>query len=195
MHIEGRLLLLNNIDKHITIGDEEKSYFLSLLQERTYYKKELLLREGDTCTNFTFICKGFAKSYLVDKKGDQHILTIASKDWWVADVMSYVSSNPGNLFIEAIETTHTLLLSRVHRLQLLEKVPAFERYFRILTERAFAVSQQRIVDILSLPAAERFEKFQQQYAHIASALTQQQIASFIGVTPAFFSRMLKAKRK
>lgn len=135
------------------------------------------------------------KSYLLDQKGEEHILTIAPADWWVVDYMSFVFGQPGNLFIEAIENTSTLILTKEKREELFRKIPPFERYFRILTERAFAVNQQRVTDILSLTAAERFEKFQQRYAHIANSLTQQQIASFIGVTPAFFSRMLKAKRK
>lgn len=193
--MDGQALILRNVSKYIAISDEEKAYFLSLLQSRDYYRKEYLQREGNHCSNFTYITKGCVKSYLLDQKGDEHILTIAPVDWWVVDYMSFVFERSGNLFIEAIENTSTLILTKENREELFRKVPRFEQYFRILTERAFAVNQQRVTDILSLTAAERYEKFQQRYAHIAGSLTQQQIASFIGVTPAFFSRMLKAKRK
>lgn len=193
--MDGQALILRNVSNYISITGEEKTYFLSLLQSRNYHRKEYLQREGSNCNNFTFITTGCVKSYLLDQKGEEHILTIAPADWWVVDYMSFVFEQPGNLFIEAIENTSTLILTKEKRQELFRKIPLFERYFRILTERAFAVNQQRVTDILSLTAAERFEKFQQRYAHIASSLTQQQIASFIGVTPAFFSRMLKARRK
>lgn len=193
--MDGQALILRNITKYISISEEEKAYFLSLLQPRDYHRKEYLQREGSHCNSFTFITQGCVKSYLLDQKGDEHILTIAPADWWVVDYMSFVFDTPGNLFIAAIENTSTLILTKEKRAELFRKIPLFEQYFRILTERAFAVSQQRVTDILSLSAAERFEKFQERYAHIAGALTHQQIASFIGVTPAFFSRMLKAKRK
>lgn len=192
--MNGRELLLQNIARHIMLSEQEQSYFCSLLSERHYSKKTYLLREGDTCNSFHFITQGCVRTYLRDQKGEEHILTIAATDWWVADFMSYVLERPSNLFIEAIEHTSTLILTKTGRVALFRQIPQFERYFRILTERAFAFSQQRITDSLSLTAAERLQQFRERYAHIAGSLTQQQIASFIGVTPAFFSRMLKKER-
>lgn len=186
-------LITGNIRKHIQVTDDELNYFILLLQEANYHRKEILLREGEVCTHFTFIVSGCIKSYLVDTKGDEHILTIASNDWWVADINSFVTARPGNLFLEAIEHTSALLLSRKKQEQLFERLPQFERYFRILTERAFAVSQQRIVDAMSLTASERLDKFLARYPSIVPALTHQQIASYIGVTASFFSRMIKGR--
>ncbi|NML22912.1 Crp/Fnr family transcriptional regulator [Pseudoflavitalea sp. G-6-1-2] len=187
--------ILKHAGQYISLTSEEKEYFFSLLQSKTYYRKEYLQREGNNCNSFTFIIKGCVKSYLLDEKGEEHILTIASADWWVVDYMSFVFDHPGSLFIEAIENTSTLILTKEKREELFKKIPAFNQYFRIITERAFAVSQQRVTDILSLPATERYDKFLERYKGIADSLTQQQIASFIGVTPAFFSRMLKARRR
>lgn len=186
-------LITGNIRKHIQVTDDELNYFILLLQEANYHRKEILLREGEVCSHFIFIVSGCIKSYLVDTKGDEHILTIASNDWWVADINSFVTARPGNLFLEAIEHTSALLLSRKKQEQLFERLPQFERYFRILTERAFAVSQQRIVDAMSLTASERLDKFLTRYPSIVPALTHQQIASYIGVTASFFSRMIKGR--
>ena len=186
-------LITDNIRKHIRVTDDELNYFILLLREANYHRKELLLREGEVCTHFTFIVSGCIKSYLVDAKGEEHILTIAPRDWWVADINSFVTARPGNLFLEAIEHTSALLLSRKNQEQLFERLPQFERYFRILTERAFAVSQQRIVDAMSLTASERLDKFLARYSSIVPSLTHQQIASYIGVTASFFSRMIKGK--
>ncbi|NML36791.1 Crp/Fnr family transcriptional regulator [Chitinophaga sp. G-6-1-13] len=186
--------ILQNVAKQISLSEAEKSFFCSLLQERQYHKKEYLLREGSICNQLAFIISGCVKSYLLDQKGNEHILTIAIADWWIADYQSLVFDTPSELFIEAVEPTTALLLTKEKRETLFARIPHFEQYFRILTERAFAVSQQRITDILSLPAAERYEQFLRRYHRIAGAFSQQQIASFIGVTPAFFSRMLKSKR-
>ncbi|MBC9911575.1 Crp/Fnr family transcriptional regulator [Chitinophaga varians] len=186
--------ILQNVEKHIPLSEADKVFFCSLLQERRYQKKEYLLREGNICHQLAFITSGCVKSYLLDRKGNEHILTIAIADWWVADYQSLVFDTPSELFIEAVEPTTALLLTKEKRNMLFARIPPFEQYFRILTERAFAVSQQRITDILSLPAAERYEQFLRRYHRIAGSFSQQQIASFIGVTPAFFSRMLKSKR-
>lgn len=186
--------ILQNVAKHISLSEEERNFFCSLLQERQYHKKEYLLREGNICNQLVFLNSGCVKSYLLDQKSNEHILTIAVADWWVADYQSLVFDTPSELFIEAVEPTAALLLTKANREILFTRIPRFEQYFRILTERAFAMSQQRITDILSLPAAERYEQFLRRYHRIAGAFSQQQIASFIGVTPAFFSRMLKSRR-
>ncbi|WDF66593.1 Crp/Fnr family transcriptional regulator [Flavobacterium sp. KACC 22763] len=187
-------LLQENIRKRIEVTDDEMSYFIFLLQQKKYNRKQILHREGEISHSFTFIVSGCVKSYLIDKKGEEHILTIAPSDWWITDINSFVSATPGNLFMEAIEPATALLLSREKQELLLSKLPKFEKYFRILTEKAFAVSQQRIIDYMSLTALERLEKFVASYPSVISSLTQQQIASYIGVTPSFFSRMIKGKK-
>lgn len=184
-------LILANIGRHISLTAEESSYFTQLLRPGHYARRELLLMEGAVCTDFTFIVSGCMKSYLLDQQQKEHILTFAAPDWWIADINSFITGNPGNLFIQAISETHTLALSRRNQEILLREIPKFERCFRILTERAFAASLQRNIDAMSLSALERFEKFRLQYPYLLSLLSDQEIASYIGVTPSFFSRMLK----
>jgi len=72
---------------------------------------------------------------------------------------------------------------------LYHSIPKLERFFRILTENSLVASQQRLMDNLSLSAEERFEKFTKKYPSLIQHVSQKQIASFIGVTPEFFSKM------
>ena len=64
-----------------------------------------------------------------------------------------------------------------------------ERFFRILTQNALVANQERIMDNLSLSAEERFDKFCKRYTGLTHKIPQKQIASYIGVTPEFFSKM------
>ena len=45
------------------------------------------------------------------------------------------------------------------------------------------------MDNLSLSAEERFEKFSKKYPDLIQKVPQKQIASYLGVTPEFFSKM------
>ena len=102
---------------------------------------------------------------------------------------SFVSGKPGTLFVDAVEDTEALLLSREDQLQLFNNIPKFERYFRILTEKSLVSSRQRMMDNLSLTAQERYETFCNYYPTLINALPQKMIASYIGVTPEFLSKM------
>ena len=72
---------------------------------------------------------------------------------------------------------------------LYEKIPKFERFFRILIENSLVANQERLMDNLSLSAEERFEKFCSKHPQLVNKVPQKQIASYIGVTPEFFSKM------
>jgi CRP-like cAMP-binding protein len=116
-------------------------------------------------------------------------LSFAPPDWWMADLYSLFSQKPGTLNIEALEDTETILLSKSAQEKLYLEVPKFERFFRILTENSLVANQQRIVDNLSLTAEERYNLFCKRYPTLIDHLPLKQIASYIGVTPEFFSRM------
>ena len=116
-------------------------------------------------------------------------MSFACKGWWISDMYSLLSQKPGNLFIEVIEDAEVILLSKENQEQLYHDIPKLERFFRILTENSLVANQERIMNNLSLSAEERFEKFSQKYPTLIQQVPQKQIASFIGVTPEFFSKM------
>ena len=111
------------------------------------------------------------------------------RDWWITDMYSFVSQDKGHLNIDAIEITEIFLLSRADQLQLFDDIPKFERFFRIITEKALVSSRQRLLENLSLTAQERYSNFCNNYPSLINTLPQKQIAAFIGVTPEFLSKI------
>lgn len=182
-------LLLENIAKHVSLSPEEQSHFLSLTETRKYKSKTILLREGEICTNSYFVTKGVLRSYNVDTNGVEHVVSFACPGWWIADMYSYLSQRPGQLYIEVNENTEVILLSKENQERLYHDIPKVERFFRILIENSLIANQQRLIDNLSFTAEARYDKFTKKYSDLAHCLPQKQIASYIGVTPEFFSKM------
>jgi CRP-like cAMP-binding protein len=182
-------LLLSNISKYIRLNDSEKEIFLTCLKPKNIKKKEFLLNEGEVCRYSIFVTAGCLRGFTVDKNGVEHVLSFAPPGWWIADMYSLISQKPGILNIEALEDTETILLSKTDQEQLYNEVPKFERFFRILSENSLVANQQRIIDNMSLTAEERYSIFCKRYPTLIDYLPQKQIASYIGVTPEFFSRM------
>jgi CRP-like cAMP-binding protein len=105
---------------------------------------------------------------------------------------SLLSQKPGTLFIQVIEDAEVILLSKENQEILYQEIPKLERFFRILIENSLVANQERLMDNLSLSAEERFEKFCSKHRDLIQKVPQKQIASYLGVTPEFFSKM---KRK
>jgi len=188
-------LILQNIAKHISLTKEQENYFLSLLKNKKVRKKLFLSQEGDISKGPFFVTKGILRSYTVDKNGFEHVLQFAPPGWWIADMYSLITQQPGSLSIDAVEDSDVLLLPKQELDKLYNEIPAFERFFRILAENALVTFQQRLIDNLSLTAKERYANFCKRYPLLIERLPQKQVASYIGVTPEFLSKMLKSKNK
>ncbi|WP_430614203.1 Crp/Fnr family transcriptional regulator [Flavobacterium sp. JP2137] len=185
-------LLLKSIAKHVVLTEEEQAFLCSKVSQKTYKAKALLLEENEICHHSFFVIEGILQSYNIDEQGVKHTLSLATTGWWIADMYSFLSGKPGQLYIEAIENTTVLCLHKDDQQLLFDRIPKIDRYFRILIENSLIANQQRIIDNLSLTAEERYERFCAKHPTIKDKVPQIHIASYLGVTPEFFSRM---KRK
>jgi CRP-like cAMP-binding protein len=188
--MQSPLPLLQSISKYIQLTTEEENFFLSLLQTKKIKRKQFVMQEGDINNSSKFVLAGLLRLYSVDKNGIEHIIQFAPVGWWIGDLRSYHRQEPSTLFIDAIEDTEIIEIPRPAMDQLMAEIPKLERFFRILAENALAAYQQRLVANLSLPAKERFSCFVEQYPSLLQQLPQKYIASYIGVTPEFLSKML-----
>ncbi len=182
-------LLLQNISKHIKLTPEEELLFLSKTETRNYKAKTIILNAGEICKHSYFVNSGLLRSFNINDNIVEHVLSFACEGWWISDMYSFLSQKPGNLFIEVLEDAEVVVLSKENQDQLYLEIPKLERFFRILIENSLVANQERLMDNLSLTAEERFEKFCRKYPTLIQKVPQKQIASFIGVTPEFFSKM------
>lgn len=183
------VLILENIAKHIALTPEEQALFLSKTETKHYKAKTILLNSGVVCKHSYFVNSGILRSFNINDNIVEHVLSFACEGWWISDMYSFITQKPGNLFIEVLEDAEVVLLSKENQELLYREIPKLERFFRILIENSLVANQERLMDNLSLTAEERFEKFCTKYPTLIQHVPQKQIASFIGVTPEFFSKM------
>ena len=165
---------------------------MSLTEVQTFKAKTILLKEGEVCTQSYFVTKGILRSYTIDENGVEHVVSFACPEWWIADMYSYLSQRPGQIFIEVNEDAEVMILTKENQERLYTEVPKMERFFRILIENSLIANQKRMLNNLTFTAEARYDIFTKKFHSILPYLPQKQIASYIGVTPEFFSRM-KAK--
>ena len=184
--------ILDNISKIVALTAAEEQLFLSKTKIKSYKAKTILLNSGEICQNSYFVNSGLLRSFTVNDAIATHVLSFACHGWWISDLYSLLSQKPGNLFIEVLEDAEVVVLSKKSQEELYFEIPKTERFFRVLIENALIASQERVLDNLSLSAEDRFDKFCKKYPTLVQQISQKQIASYIGVTPEFFSKM-KAK--
>ncbi|MDE3145508.1 MAG: Crp/Fnr family transcriptional regulator [Bacteroidota bacterium] len=181
--------IIKHFDKYLPLDDKEKEALISRLTERKIKRKQYILQEGDTCKYFTYVVKGCFKMYGVDNSGAEHNLTFAAEDEWIADIDSLHKEKASKLFIEAIETSTILQVSKGNLWYLYNKYPKFDRNFRVIIEDKYIELQNRLLQTFSTTAYERYECFLEQYPNLSNRLPNTQIASYLGITPEFLSKI------
>ncbi|MBI3136493.1 MAG: Crp/Fnr family transcriptional regulator [Bacteroidetes bacterium] len=185
-------LILQNINRHIHLSKTETDFFISLLQTKKLKRKEFLLKQGDICKTENFIVKGCLRTYTIDESGFEHIVMFGMEDWWVGDLFSFLTQSPATFFIDALEDSEILQISKTDLDKLYGKVPKFERFFRLILQNAFIAQQQRINQNLSCTAEQRYLDFIKKYPQLEQRLSQKQVSAYLGITPVFLS-MLRRK--
>lgn len=185
-------LILKNIGRFIDLNQEEQDLFVSLLREKKLKKKEFLLKQGEIARYNYFTTKGCLKIYKIDENGTEHIAMFSVKDWWSGDLASFITQQPANYYIQALEDSEVLQMSRENYDLLFRKIPKFERFYRILYQRSLVSYIQQSDQNITLDAEGRYRSFLKKYPSLVKRVSQKNIASYLGITPEFLS-VLKRK--
>jgi len=191
--MEEFLPILNNVSRYITLTEDEKIYYTSLLRVKKVKKKQYIVQPDFVCNHRTYIAKGAMRSYFIDESGQEHTVAIAIDDWWIADFASYIYREPATLFLEALEDTTLIQISYDDEQKLLDNVPSFARFYLNLIQFGFANLQRRILSDISLNAAERYENFLLKYPVMAARIPQYALASYLGISHELLSK-IRSKR-
>ncbi|MDR3667158.1 MAG: Crp/Fnr family transcriptional regulator [Ignavibacteriaceae bacterium] len=184
-------LIIQNLSKHIELTDEEKEIFCSSLKIKKVKRHQFLGEAGEISRFQNFVTKGCLRSYYIDENGFEHNVQFAIEDWWIGDMASFLTKKPASLYIEALEDSEVLQIDSPTMEELYIKIPKLERFFRILLQNAFIALEQRIISVISKTAEERYLEFSNKYPQVEQRLPQIHIASYLGITPEFLSKLKK----
>ena len=184
-------LILKNISRFIDLNQEEQDLYTSFLTEKKLNKKDFLLRTGELARHEYYVVSGCLKVYNIDEKSAERVSMFAIQDWWTGDMASFLTQEPSNFYIQALEDSHILQISKEHYDLLFKRIPKFERFYRILYQRSLVTYIKRSDQNISLSAEDRYLNFTKKYPTLINRIPQKDIAAYIGVTPEFLSLLRK----
>lgn len=184
-------LLLSNFRRFVSITDEEWQIASSLVAERTFKKGELINREGEVNRFTHFIESGSVRVFYISNDGQEHVVQLGIRGWWIGDFPSFITQSKGMLYTEALEPTKTLAFSYENLQTLYQQIPLFERFFRLLIQKAYVSFQYRILHNMSMDAEQRYKIFSETYPLLDQQISQKHIASYLGMSAEFLSKVKK----
>ncbi len=159
------------------------------IQPKLLVRRQQLLREGEVNSSLAFVETGALFSYSIDPKGTQHVIQFAFPGWWIGDLYSLLTGEPSSLYVEALGDSEVLLIRVEDHNRLLDTLPVYERYMRILYQNAYVALQRRLGGTLGLNAEERYTALLEQHPGLLQQVPLNLVASYLGVTPETLSRI------
>jgi len=185
--------LLNQIAQYVCLSEDEQVILISQLTYRRYLKGQYVIQQGDVYGQQSYVLSGCLKAFHMDDAGDEHIIMFFDENRWIGDVDSCEKQTAAPYHVQCLEHTELLQLSHLKLEWLYEKIPKFERYFRMIAQQALRISEKRIIQSLSLTAKERYLNFVREYPQLEQRVPQYLIASYLGITKEFLSKIRNQK--
>ena len=185
--------IIDYIKKFVRLTEDEAKKFSDAFKEVKIKKRQFIVQPNFIAKHRNYVIKGAFRAYVVAEEGHDHTITFAIDDWWITDYNSYIFQKPASMFVVAIEDSIILQLDFDKEQELKSSNHKFETFFRIVAERGLAFQQRRVVSNLTQTAEERYESFLTKYPQIVQRFPQYALASYLGMTTEFLSKIRNKK--
>ncbi|MDO8965282.1 Crp/Fnr family transcriptional regulator [Algoriphagus sp.] len=183
--------VIQHLESFIPLKGIEKALLDERFILRHIKRKEKILVAGEVCRYHTFVAQGCFRMFGVDDKGFEHNIQFAAENDWIADIGSFHTQKPSQLNIEALEAGVVLQIKQQDLYFLYKNIPKLNLIFKVLIELKYIELQNRVLQNFSSTAEQRYLGFLEQYPHLSNRLPNTQIASYLGITPEFLSKVRK----
>lgn len=186
-------LILANISRHVALRPEEERFLLALLIPITARQGEIVQPAGEVTRGMIHVNSGCLMTYFTNPEGDENVIQFATAGWWTGDLHSLTTQEPSIFATRALADSECYLLPGVRMNELFERYPVFERYFRITFQNSLVTHQRRLIQAYSYSAEERYDHFQMKYPHLEQFVPLKYVASYLGITPEFLSKVRRKR--
>ncbi len=180
--------LISFLGKFVQLTPEDISTIEDKMVIKEYPKKYLLIEEGDIAQHLYFINKGLIHKYFY--KGKEMITTdLVCEGTLTGSINSFLSGNPSHYYLQTLEITHVLSISKEALEELYKQDKKWQRIGRIVITHFLLQQEKKILDDIRYNIRERIVHFAQDFPSILNRVPQRRIASYLNIKPETFTRL------
>jgi len=185
-----------NFRKHIEqfakIEDSDWLVFSSYLEKRTFSKKSMFLKKGETENYISFIEKGEVRLFIPKEDEEKEItFGFSFQDEFVSAYDSFLTQSPSTYNLETLAETVLWSISYVDLEKVYKNTKIGNTIGRFITENLFLIKSRREQSLLNDTPEQRYLNLFKDRPNVIKQIPLKYIASYIGVTPQALSRIRK----
>ena len=138
--------------------------------------------------NLFFIGRGIARA-CISADGKKVTFWIGAEGSALISLKSYVDDEPGYETVELMEDSLLYVLKRSDLERFLAEDIHIANWARRFAESEFLRTEQKLIPMLFLPAARRYETLLRERPELLRRVPLETLASYLGITPVSLSRI------
>ena len=187
-------LLRQFVSGYVGLNPEDFALLAEKITVRSFDKREMLLRPGEVEEYMNFIVRGLARMYFY-KGRSEVILNLAKEKELISASSSFLSGAPSNYFIETLEPTTLLSISRDDLEKVYRQNSRIERLGREMITHFVLEKEEWEHACMRLDTRERFLQFVERNPELVQRVPQKYLASYLNMKPETFSRLKHLLKK
>lgn len=155
-------------------------------------RNEMLLSYDQIANYYYFVNKGAVRVFTITDDGQEISRYFAFEAIFVTALPSFIDQKPAEEYLQAIEKSELLCISREDFYNLVASEPVFAKIYTEILELGFITAQKRIYGFQGYDALYKVKWIIKHQPKLLLRVSNKMAASFLGISPATLSR-LKAK--
>lgn len=185
--------LFSLIEQWYPLESEIKQAIIEKSSVRKVKKSDYLFQEGQEGTKLYLVIQGALRVYVLTDDFKEHIIRFGFENRMVGDIRAFLYQTKSELNVQAIENSILLEVEAKELNALFTASQSLSLFYKEFLEFELTLAQDRIINHLAKDAEGRYLDFLKEYGTQNNRIPDRHIASYIGVTPEFFSKLKKKK--
>jgi CRP-like cAMP-binding protein len=181
-------LLESYIRKRSAITDDKLQLICACFKPIKTKRNEILLSFDQVCQHYYFVNKGCLRLFTINDEGVESSRYFAFEGMFGTALPSFIDGKPAYEYLQTIEKSELLVISRVQFYELVDKVPEFAAIYREILELGFITAQKRIYGFQGLDALDKVKWLIQSQPNFLLRVSNKMAASYLGISPSTLSR-------
>jgi len=196
--------LKNYINSFIALSEEDWMEMMGLFKSYSYKKGEFIYGSSDIPSEVNFIVKGVVRSFKMEEDGkdftwafyylnDEVMEHRMISDVCVVDYASFLRNESAELAFEVMEDCTVMTITKADLFKLYASDDKWQMFARKIAEDAYCATRDRTLTLLTKSAKERLEILEEYFPDIFNRVSQQHVASYLGITRQSLNRLRRDK--
>lgn len=171
------------------ISQEKLEKITSCFKVLKTKRNEILIQYDEVCKYYYFINKGCIRLFTTTKDGLDSSRYFAFDGNFATALPSFIDQKPAEEYLQTIEKSELLYISRKDFYRLVETMPEFSKIYTEILELGFITAQKRIYGFQGFDALEKVKWLIEFQPQLLLRVSNRMAASYLGISPSTLSRI------